>query len=105
MADEKLSDKKWRVTGAYVTFPTMTTDGRRVVGRYKGARLPADVPEETLAHFVKMGLIEEDPDAPPPTRATGDPGEAGAPDMTTEDKTPAKARPVTRTVAPPSKGT
>jgi len=51
--------KHYQVTAEYVTVKTMTVQGVRVVGLHKDAPVPADVPEEDLAHLIKMGLIHE----------------------------------------------
>lgn len=83
-----LSDKAWVVTGEYVTVPTMTPDGKRVVGRYKGSPLPPDVPEHILEHLAAKDLIGEAPPGVRPVPATGSVEEQGAPGAEPEEPAP-----------------
>src|SRR5690242_5279763 len=54
------SKKVWyRVTAPYVTLKTMTENGVRVVGLYAGAPVPFDVPQDSLDHHIRMGMVEE----------------------------------------------
>ena len=55
--------KRYRVTGAYVTVKTNTTNGPMIVGLYEGAPVPADASDEWLAHHLEADppLIEEVP--------------------------------------------
>jgi hypothetical protein len=55
--------KRYRVTGAYVTVKTDTTNGPMVVGLYEGAPVPADASEAWIAHHLANNLIEEVPQA------------------------------------------
>lgn len=49
----------YEVTGEYITVKTETANGPRVVGLLKGARVPSDVSEESIAHHLRVGLIAE----------------------------------------------
>lgn len=58
---------KYTVTGEYITVLTATSDGVRLVGLYKGAPLPGDVPQESIDHHLSTGqiaLVEEVTDDP-----------------------------------------
>jgi hypothetical protein len=61
--------KRYVVIGKYITVKTMTPDGMQVRGLHQGAPLPLDVDQESIAHHLAVGLIEEIPQAAPPTPA------------------------------------
>jgi hypothetical protein len=72
--------KRYRVTGAYATFKTMTVNGPAVLGFYRGSPVPADVEQESIDHHLRLGLIEEVPEDAAPAAAPipGDkPGDTG----------------------------
>lgn len=94
--DEELTGRTYQVTGEYVLVKTMTPDGERVMGRYKGTPVPGDASAEWLRHHLRGGLIEPLPEgtAPPPPVVGGVDAQVaaqGAPDTTAEE--PAKAEP------------
>lgn len=51
--------KRYMVVDEYITAKTATPDGTRLVGFYRGAVLPDDVPEETIKHHLLTEQIEE----------------------------------------------
>lgn len=67
-----MARKQYSVTGEYVTFKTMTVSGMKVIGLYKGAPVPSDVPQESIDHHLNMGLIEEVPQAAEPKAKASD---------------------------------
>jgi hypothetical protein len=77
-----MAAKRYRVTGAYVTVKTDTTNGPMVVGLYEGAPVPADASEQWIAHHLENHLIEEVPQAQvasePEARAPAGPRPAAA---------------------------
>lgn len=52
----------YQVVAPYVTMPTATPYGKRIVGLNTGAPVPSDVPESVIQHHLKMGLIVELPE-------------------------------------------
>lgn len=77
------AETRYVVTGEYVTASTATPQGVTVVGFLKGRILPADVPQETIAHLLRVGLIAEDdeelPEGVEPAEPTGPPPPAEPP--------------------------
>jgi hypothetical protein len=98
-----LSDKAWVVTAEYVTVPTMTPDGKRIVGRYKDSPLPPDVPEHILAHLLDKDMIGEAPPGVVPRQSTGSVEEQGAPGDPGDDE-PQAPPPKPAEAAPPPRG-
>jgi hypothetical protein len=95
-----MSDKtKYRVTGAYVLFKTSANQlgTPAILGFHEGATVPADVSEESIAHHLRQGLIEEIPVKAMPVAAprsdeTGDGTPGGDhPDKSDPDNTGAAA--------------
>jgi hypothetical protein len=59
--------KRYVVTGEYVTLNTAVDGVTTVVGRYRGAAVPPDIPDWQRDHLLGRGLIAEVPaDAPVP---------------------------------------
>lgn len=59
--DEKFTydpKKDYVVVDAYVTLKTQTPQGPRLVGFYKGAPVPKDVPKEQIEHHLRGRQIE-----------------------------------------------
>jgi len=52
-----MSDTAYVVTGEYVTVRTMTNDGPRIVGLYKGSAVPGDAADDWIAHHLENKLI------------------------------------------------
>jgi hypothetical protein len=61
-----MADKKYTVTGAFVTVKTTTERGPTVVGLYQGAPWPDDATPEATQHHLDNKLIAE-VGAPSPT--------------------------------------
>jgi len=49
----------YRVTAPYVTVRTMTENGPRIIGLYKGAVVPDDAAEDWIEAHTRDQLIEE----------------------------------------------
>jgi hypothetical protein len=71
MAVKYSPDKRYVVTGAYVTVKTATTDGVKFVGLYSGSPWPQDATQEAGQHHLSSGLIAE----------VGKPAEVETPDF------------------------
>lgn len=68
--------KRYEVTGACIThIPVSTSQGPMLVTLYKGAALPADVPEDRVKHLLDSNLIAEVKGAEP---AAAEPAESDA---------------------------
>lgn len=61
-----MSAKRYRVIAPYVTMTTATPQGTRLVGFFKGAPVPLDVPQEQIGYHLRDNLIEEVPAAEAP---------------------------------------
>lgn len=73
--------KRYEVTGACIThIPVSTSQGPMLVTLYRGAALPADVPEDRIRHLLDSKLIAEVGDAPaePVEEQVPEGGQAGA---------------------------
>jgi hypothetical protein len=65
---------RYRVTGAYVTVKTNTTNGPTVVGLYEGAPVPPDATPAWVEHHLANRLIEEVPGTAEEPTLTAAPG-------------------------------
>ncbi|MET8866530.1 hypothetical protein ABZW11_26630 [Nonomuraea sp. NPDC004580] len=70
--------KRYEVTGACIThIPVSTSQGPMLVTLYRGAALPADVPEDRIRHLLDSNLIEPIEDGSEPEPVEEESGPAG----------------------------
>lgn len=58
--------KTYRVADEYVLLTTGTAQGPRTLGFYKGAVVPDDVSDESIAHHLSTGQIVPADEEPKP---------------------------------------